>query len=384
VGSRDDEQPWLDPYPTDPSWSYGALESVELACALQRARAALTLPGRSQQATLRELGSAREAELVRRFIGAWERSDIDALVALLAEDARFTMPPLRTWLAGRAAIEGFLRSRVFATPWKLEATHANGQLAFVCRQGPAWGVGALNVLTLRAEASLAALMEEAMSSPERPTMKLITLKWAPPLVRGLVRDLRARWALEEAGIPYEVVQIGQEEQRAAAHLARQPFGQVPVLLDGEVTLFESGALVQYIAERSPALLPSEPAARAEVTSWMFTAMSTLEPAASNLQEVDWCNAQAPWATPRRPAVVDFLRTRFGSLSDWLRDRDHVTGAFSAADILVTAILRMVRHTHIVAEWPVLTAYQARCEARPAFHRALADHAAAFARFDGGS
>lgn len=221
-----------------------------------------------------------------------------------------------------------------------------------------------------------------MSSHDKPTMTLITLKWAPPLVRGLVRDLRARWALEEAGIPYEVVLIGQDEQRAGPHLARQPFGQVPALLDGDVTLFESGAIVQYVAERSPALLPCEPAARARVSSWMFAAVSTLEPAAANLQEVDWFHAQAPWAKPRRPAVVNFLRHRFGPLSDWLRGRDHVCGPFSAADILVTSVLRMVRHTDIVAEWPVLATYQARCEARPAFQRALDDHLAAFARFEG--
>ena len=227
-------------------------------------------------------------------------------------------------------------------------------------------------------------MEDAMTFPEKPTMTLITLKWAPPLVRGLVRDLRARWALEEAGIRYEVVQISQDEQRAVPHLARQPFGQVPALLDGEVTLFESGAIVQYVAERSEALLPSEPAARARVTSWMFAAVSTLEPAASNLQEVDWFHAKAAWAEPRRPAVIEFLRLRFGALSDWLRDRDHVAGPFSAADILVTSILRMVRHTDLVAESPVLAAYQTRCEARPAFRRALDDHMAAFARFDGKS
>ena len=221
-----------------------------------------------------------------------------------------------------------------------------------------------------------------MSSPQKPTMTLITLKWAPPLVRGLVRDLRARWALEEAELPYEVIQIGQDEQHSVPHLACQPFGQVPVLLDGEVTLFESGAIVQYIAERSSVLLPAEPAARARVTSWMFAAVSTLEPAASNLQEVDWFHAEAQWAEARRPAVVDLLRLRFGSLSDWLRDRDHVAGAFSAADILVTSVLRMVRHTDLVAESPVLAAYQARCEARPAFRRALEDHTAAFARFDG--
>jgi glutathione S-transferase len=212
-------------------------------------------------------------------------------------------------------------------------------------------------------------------------MRLITLKWAPPLVRGLVRDLRARWALEEAGIPYEVVQIGQDEQRAPPHLERQPFGQIPALLDADVTLFESGAIVQYVAERSPVLLPSEPAARARVTSWMFAAVSTLEPAASNLQEVDFFTPEASWAETRRPDVVDFLRFRLGSLSGWLCDRDHVAGVFSAADILVTSVLRMVRHTDIVAGFPVLAAYQARCEARSAFRRALEDHMAAFARVD---
>jgi glutathione S-transferase len=115
--------------------------------------------------------------------------------------------------------------------------------------------------------------------------------------------------------------------------------------------------------------------------WDSAAVSTLEPAASNLQEVDGFHAKAPWAEARRPAVVDFLRLRFASLSDWLRDRDHVAGAFSAADILVTSVLRMVRHTDFVAESPVLAAYQARCEARPAFQRALGDHMAALARFD---
>jgi glutathione S-transferase len=221
-----------------------------------------------------------------------------------------------------------------------------------------------------------------MSSPQKPTMTLITLKWAPPIVHGLVRDLRPRWALEEAGIPYDVVQLGQDEQRAAAHLALQPFGQIPALVDGDVTLFESGAIVQYVAERSPVLLPSERAARARVMSWMFAAVSDLEPVASNLQEVDWFHAKEPWAQPRRPTVVDFLRLRFGSLSDWLRGREHVAGAFSAADILVTAVLRMVRHTDLVSEFPVLVAYQARCEARPAFRRALDDQMAAFAKRDG--
>jgi RNA polymerase sigma-70 factor (ECF subfamily) len=185
--SRDDELPWLDPYPTDPSWRYEALESIELAyiaalqtlaprqraalilcdvvglsaeeaaqaldtsvaatnSALQRARATLK-PGRSQQAIMRDLGSAREAELVQRFVGAWEHSDVDALVALMAEDARFTMPPLRTWLLGRAAIEGFIR-RCSRHPWKLEPTRANGQLAFLFRQGPVWSVEVLNVITL--------------------------------------------------------------------------------------------------------------------------------------------------------------------------------------------------------------------------------------------
>jgi RNA polymerase sigma-70 factor (ECF subfamily) len=199
VGSSDREQPWLDPYPTDPSWRYEALESIELAyiaalqtlpskqraalilcdvvglsaeeaaqalgtsvaatnSALQRARATMTLPGRTQQAILRDLGSAREAELVQRFVSAWERSDVDALVALLAEDARFTMPPLRTWLDGRAAIEGFVRERMFAIAWRLQPTRASGQIAFVCRQGPAWDVGALNVLTLTADGSAIAEM----------------------------------------------------------------------------------------------------------------------------------------------------------------------------------------------------------------------------------
>jgi RNA polymerase sigma-70 factor (ECF subfamily) len=207
AASRDDAQPWLDPYPTDPtdpSWRYEALESIELAyiaalqalaprqraalilcdvvgmsaeeaaqaletsvaatnSALQRARATLASPGRTQQATLRDLGSAREAALVRSFVSAWERSDVDALVALMADDARFTMPPLRTWLAGREAIAGFIR-RCSQHPWRAEPTRASGQLAFVMRQGPSWDVHVLNVLTLRGDAivELTAFLDPAV------------------------------------------------------------------------------------------------------------------------------------------------------------------------------------------------------------------------------
>ena len=202
----------------------------------------------------------------------------------------------------------------------------------------------------------------------------------PPSVQGLVRDLRVRWALEEAGLPYRVTLVGDRQGAipASAYRAIQPFGQIPAIEDGDLTLFESGAIVLYIAERSTALLPKEPPARAHVIQWMFAALNTIEPHVEGLAGIDLFHGNEDWAKARRPAVVESARERLARLATRLDGRDHLVGSFSAADILMTSVLRTVRHTDLLAEQPVLVAYKERCESRPAFTKALAGQMAAFA------
>lgn len=204
-----------------------------------------------------------------------------------------------------------------------------------------------------------------------------TFRWVPPFAQGYVRDLRVRWALEEAGLPYQTRLIGVEDKADPAYRSLQPFGQVPVLQEDGLTLFESGAIVQHIAERSEVLMPTDPAARARVIAWLFAALNSVEPAVQNLAEIDVFFAQEPWAAQRRPLALDFARTRLAALSDWLANRDHLEGRFTAADLLMSAVLR-IPEDDLLAEFPVLAAYRARCQARPAFKKALADHLAVFA------
>jgi glutathione S-transferase len=202
----------------------------------------------------------------------------------------------------------------------------------------------------------------------------------PPFAQGLVRDLRARWALEEAGLPYRVTLVGDREgsMRASAYRAIQPFGQIPAIEDGDLTLFESGAIVLYAAERRDALLPDDPHARAHVIQWMLAALNTIEMPIQQLAEIDLFYADQSWAKERRPAAVESVRRRLAQLAARLDGRDHLVEAFSAADILMTSVLRILRHTDLLKEQPVLVAYQRRCEARPAFTKALDGQMAAFA------
>ena len=208
--------------------------------------------------------------------------------------------------------------------------------------------------------------------------KVSTFRWVPPFAQGLVRDLRVRWALEEAGLAYEARLIGPEDQKSESYRLLQPFGQVPAYEEDGLVMFESGAVVLHIAERSDALMPSDPGARARVTSWMFAALNTVEPQIQNLAEIDLFHAKEEWAKARRPSAVEAVKKRLTSLSAWLDGRDYLEGGFSAADLLMTTVLRILRHTELVAEMPTLGAYRLRCEARPAFQKALADQMAAFA------
>lgn len=209
-------------------------------------------------------------------------------------------------------------------------------------------------------------------------IKVSAFRWVPPFAQGVVRDLRVRWALEEAGLTYEERLIGFEDQASAAYRALQPFGQVPAYEEDGLVLFESGAIVLHVAERSEALMPSEPQGRARVKTWMFAALNTIEPHLQNLAELDLFHPHEEWVKQRRPQVVEAVSKRLEVLSGQLGSREYLEGRFSAADLLMTTVLRILRHTELLARFPVLEAYRLRCEARPTFRKALADQLAPFA------
>ncbi len=203
-------------------------------------------------------------------------------------------------------------------------------------------------------------------------------RWVPDFARGLVRDLRVRWALEEAGLPYHARLIGPEDQKSAGYRAMQPFGQVPAYEEDGFVLFESAAIVHHIAAKSEALMPSDENGRARMTAWMFAALNSIEPHIQNLTAIDLFHAKEDWAIARRPAELQRVQSRLKALSDWLDGRDYLENRFTAADLLMTTVLRIPRHSDVVAQMPVLEAYRLRCEARPAFKRALDAQMADFA------
>jgi len=199
---------------------------------------------------------------------------------------------------------------------------------------------------------------------------LTAFRWVPDFAQGLVKDLRVRWALEEAGIPYQEKLIGPEDQASAGYRALQPFGQVPVIETDGLKLFESGSIVLHIAEQSQALMPSDPAGRARTRTWVFAALNSIEPSVDNLGDTE---GEEAWAVARRPAAMEKVQRRLGELEAWLGDQDYLEGRFTAGDLMMTTVLRNLRETDIVAKRPRLAAYVARCQARPAFQKALADH-----------
>lgn len=192
----------------------------------------------------------------------------------------------------------------------------------------------------------------------------------PDFARGLARDLRVRWALEEAGLPYEAWLIGPDEQKSTAYREMQPFGQVPAYEEDGFVLFESGAVVHHIAAKSEALMPADAHGRARTVTWMFAALNTIEPYIQNLATLDLFHADEDWAKQRRPAALQVAQSRLAALSDWLKERDYLEDRFTAADLLMTTVLRLPRRTNLLAQYPTLDAYRLRCEARPAFKRAL--------------
>jgi glutathione S-transferase len=186
--------------------------------------------------------------------------------------------------------------------------------------------------------------------------------------------------LEEAGLSYDVKLIGQEEQKSDRYRRLQPFGQVPVLQDGDLSLFESGAIVLHIAEKSPVLMPREGSGKERARAWVFAAINSLEPYIQHLTQIDLFNADKPWAIERRPAVLEMLRDRLQQLTVWINGRQYLENDnFTVGDLMMTTVLRILRHVDLLEkEFPQLHAYQLRCESRPAFKKALAEQMKVFA------
>ena len=208
------------------------------------------------------------------------------------------------------------------------------------------------------------------------SIEITAFRWVPDFAQGLVRDLRARWALEEAGLDYRVRLVDQ--QRPPEYLLEQPFDQVPCFSDGEVRIFETGAIAQYIGEKSEALLPRDKQGRYRAIQWTYAALNSVEPAIIDVLAVDFFYAAEEWAKQRRPGAVDFAKLKLKRVSDWLGDKEWLEGSFTIGDLLMITELRFLRHTDIVAEFPNLAAYLKRGESRPAFKQALADQLAVYA------
>lgn len=207
---------------------------------------------------------------------------------------------------------------------------------------------------------------------------LTTFDWVPEMPRGYVRDLRVRWALEEAGLPYRVESV-PFGNRKPEHFAHQPFGQVPWLTDGEISIFESGAILLHLGQRSDALMPVDPRGRTEVLQWVLAALNSVE------------MASLPWAllmfsgdadgTPGRKRFDDFLKARLRHMETVLAGRQWLAGPFSVADLLMADVLRLVDRFNWLADYPACRNYVARATARPAFVKAHADQMAHFAAAD---
>lgn len=196
-------------------------------------------------------------------------------------------------------------------------------------------------------------------------------KWVPDVARGQVRDLRARWALEEAGLPYRTRLLEQGDQDKQDYRALQPFGQVPAFEEDGLVLFESGAIVLYIGERSETLLPKDAGARARATQWLVAALNSVEPFLMNVALIDLFYVNEEWAKLRRPGAVAFAQKRLSALSKSLGERPYLDGdRFTAGDLMMTTVLRILKHTDIVTSDKRLASYVERCTARPAFKRAF--------------
>ena len=200
---------------------------------------------------------------------------------------------------------------------------------------------------------------------------------SPDRGRGLARDMRVRWALEEVGQPYDVRLLSFSQMKETAHLELHPFRQIPTYEEGDLALFESGAIVFHVAERHPGLLPEDPNARARAITWMFAALNTVEPPINDRGMAMLFEHDKSWHEERLAILEDRLRVRLGELSNRLGDADWLDDAFSAGDLLMVAVLRRLNGSGVLERYPNLSAYVARGEARPAYKRAFDAQLAVF-------
>ncbi len=209
------------------------------------------------------------------------------------------------------------------------------------------------------------------------TPTITAFESSPDRGQGLARDMRVRWALEEAGQPYNVRLVSFRAMKEPAHRALQPFGQIPTYEEDGLVLFESGAIVLHIAQHHAGLLPDEANARARTISWMFAALNTVETPIIELQIAKFQESDKPWTAERLPLIKDRIRGRLGELSVRLGDADWLDGAFSAGDLMMVHALLRLMPSGMLDEYPTLAAYVARGEARPAYKRAFAAQLAVF-------
>lgn len=203
------------------------------------------------------------------------------------------------------------------------------------------------------------------------TITITAFERSPDGGRGLARDTRVRWALEEVGQPYEVRPVSFQALKEPAHLALNPFGQIPTYEEGGLALFETGSIVFHISERHKGLLPDETQARARAITWMFAALSTVEPPILEFANAKLLESDKAWSKERLPLVADRVRARLNQLSRRLDDQDWLDGAFSAGDLMMVSVLLRIKPSGILEEYPILAAYVGRGEARPAYKRAFA-------------
>ncbi len=206
---------------------------------------------------------------------------------------------------------------------------------------------------------------------------ITAFKTSPDRGRGLARDMTVRWALEEVGQPYDVRLVTFAQMKEPAHMALQPFGQIPTYQDGDLTLFESGAIVHHIALAHPGLLPEDADGRARALAWMFAALATVQPPIVEFGMATILERDKPWFEARQPMLEQAVRNRLDQLSARLGEADWLDGPFSAGDLVMVVVLRRLGASGILADYPNLFAYVARAEARPAFRRAFDDQLAVF-------
>ena len=205
---------------------------------------------------------------------------------------------------------------------------------------------------------------------EQPRPVVTAFNWVPEFARGLVRDLRVRWALEEIGRPYDSELLNARAPRPEDYLARQPFGQVPAFRDGGLDLFETGAILLYLGERDERLLPAAGQARWDAIAWLFSALNSVEPFVQRIALYDLFHKDKPWVPEARTVSVELCRKKLARVDHALEGKDWLAGQFSVADIAMVTVLNNLRHTELVRQHPVLAAYHQRGTERPAYKRAL--------------